>query len=143
MSRHHWMYFGSQYSSARCSRLLLDKSTLLGIFSAEITKPSLRAFPVELGPTRLSVHFQRPLLADGIRPLKDPVLPRRQPAEDFGLHGFGPREPQVRFESRHGVRRKGRPRLDGDAHLVVPVDLVGGEGDQASRLGLSGIEGTD
>src|SRR4051794_14825374 len=36
MSRHHWMYFGCQCSSARCRRLLLERLTLLGIFSAEI-----------------------------------------------------------------------------------------------------------
>src|SRR5687768_2298047 len=36
MSRHHWIYAGCQCSSARCSRLLLDRPTLLGIFSAEI-----------------------------------------------------------------------------------------------------------
>src|SRR6266571_9490881 len=39
MSRHHWMYFGCQCSSARCSRLLLERLTLLGIFSAEIMMP--------------------------------------------------------------------------------------------------------
>src|SRR3954447_5798065 len=33
---HHWMYWGCQCSSARCSRLLLERPTLLGIFSAEI-----------------------------------------------------------------------------------------------------------
>src|SRR5918994_1694147 len=36
MSRHHWIYCGCQCSSARCSRLLLESPTLLGIFSAEI-----------------------------------------------------------------------------------------------------------
>src|SRR3981189_910651 len=36
MSFHHWMYFGCQCSSARCSRLLLERLTLFGIFSAEI-----------------------------------------------------------------------------------------------------------
>src|SRR6187397_2011336 len=36
MSFHHWMYWGCQCSSARCSRLLLERPTLFGIFSAEI-----------------------------------------------------------------------------------------------------------
>src|ERR671923_1623902 len=36
MSRHHWMYFGCQCSSARWRRLLLERPTLLGILSAEI-----------------------------------------------------------------------------------------------------------
>jgi hypothetical protein len=33
---HHWMYLGCQCSSARCRRLLPERLTLLGIFSAEI-----------------------------------------------------------------------------------------------------------
>src|ERR1051326_2479186 len=36
MSCHHWMYCGCQCSSARCRRLFRWRSTLLGIFSAEI-----------------------------------------------------------------------------------------------------------
>src|ERR1043166_2016491 len=68
MSRHHWMYFGCQCSSARCNRLLLERLTLLGIFSAEIialaslSKDSalrLRPFPVELWSPLLSVDLQR------------------------------------------------------------------------------------
>src|SRR5204863_6072951 len=35
------MYFGCQCSSARCSRLLLERLTLFGIFSAEIMAASL------------------------------------------------------------------------------------------------------
>src|SRR3979411_1770313 len=101
MSFHHWMYFGCQCSSARCSRLLLERSTLFGIFSAEIMRPrsqghkghtrppfvsfvSARAFscarPIELRPPLLPVDLQRALLADGVRPLEDPVLPRGQPS---------------------------------------------------------------
>src|SRR5438093_9224975 len=110
MSRHHWMYFGCQCSSARCSRLLLERLTLFGIFSAEIMAASLsktmprrhgvvlRALPVELRPALLSVDFQRALLADGVRPLEDPVLPGRQPSEDLRLHRLGPGEPQVCLE---------------------------------------------
>src|SRR4051812_14017259 len=36
MSRHHCKYFGCQYSSARWSRLLPERSTLFGMRSAEI-----------------------------------------------------------------------------------------------------------
>src|SRR4026209_2584595 len=136
MSRHHWMYFGCQCSSARCSRLLLDRFTLLGIFSAEIiswprsstqrthkgeqqrdldsTFVSLVSFvlktsgalPIELRPTLLSVDLQRAFFADGVRPLEDPVLPGRQPAEDLGLHRLGSGEAEIGFEAGHRVRRE-------------------------------------
>src|SRR2546428_12680916 len=112
------MYFGCQCSSARCSRLLSDRLTLLGIFSAEIMTPRdqghkglqrtqrprrclvslcilcpplcpclvLCTFPVEFGSALLAVHLQRALVADGVRALEDPVLPRGQPSEDLRLH---------------------------------------------------------
>src|SRR4051794_19928339 len=109
MSRHHWMYFGCQCSSARCRRLLLERLTLFGIFSAEIIHFSNRgarrdrgetilwvlsvlcglgSFPVELRPALLAVHLQRPFFAHGVRPLEDPVLPRSEAAEYLRLHRF-------------------------------------------------------
>src|SRR3954470_6388919 len=109
MSRHHWMYFGCQCSSARCRRLLLERLTLFGIFSAEIIVPrtrASRALPVEFRSALLAVRLQRALVADGVRPLKDPVLPRREPPEDLRLHRFRPGEAQVRFESGHRVGRE-------------------------------------
>src|SRR5262245_23921546 len=127
MSRHHWMYFGCQCSSARCSRLLLDRLTLFGIFSAEIMvcshwQPekslrvlrslrllfSSRALPIELRPPLLAVRLERALLADGIRALEDPVLPRGEPAEDLRLHRLRTGKTEVRFESGHRVRRERR-----------------------------------
>src|SRR5436190_1166356 len=113
MSRHHWMYFGCQCSSARCSRLLLERLTLFGIFSAEIMTPRCQALvsfvtfassvsalgfsgalPIELRPALLAVHFQRTFFADRVRPLKDPVLPGREPSKDFRFHRLGPGEAQ-------------------------------------------------
>src|SRR5215831_11101665 len=154
------MYFVCQCSSARCSRLLLDRSTLLGIFSAEIiagsplhtttvdtkdsmlfwksqktlcplcpswlfesrvSSPLLRTLPIELGSALFSVHLQRALVADRVRPLKDPVLPRRQPPEDLRLHRLGAGESEVGLEAGHRVGRERRARLDREPHLVVPV----------------------
>src|SRR4051794_26361405 len=97
MSFHHWMYFGCQCSSARCRRLLLDRLTLFGIFSAEIMVTpriqhnghrghELGPFPIEFRPALLTVNLQRAFLTDRVRPLEDPVLPRRQPSEDLRLH---------------------------------------------------------
>src|ERR1700749_2280212 len=101
MSRHHWMYFGCQCSSARCSRLLLDRPTLFGIRSAEIMEtPSLqrsavrprapyratgagwpvtlRSVEVEFGPRLRSVSGERALLAHRVRTDENPVLPGGQ-----------------------------------------------------------------
>src|SRR5688500_1129211 len=105
MSRHHWMYFGCQCSSARCRRLLLERPTLLGIFSALIIESSqlpaascqlpagswkleagswkLSSSEVELRPQLGTVRGQRTLGAHGVGPLEDPVLPRGQPSEDL------------------------------------------------------------
>src|SRR4029077_13304314 len=102
------MYCGCQCSSARCRRLLPDRSTLLGIFSAEIMEVleiadcrlkgsfnqqsaiSIQQFSrlskVDLRPRLRAVGRQRAFVADGVRPLEDPVLPGRQAAEDLGLH---------------------------------------------------------
>src|SRR2546427_4801802 len=96
------MYLGCQCSSARCSRLLSERLTLFGIFSAEIISVSSLInhigvlcveaalnscpCPVKLRPSLVPVRLQRPLFADGIRPLEDPVLPRCQTAADLGLH---------------------------------------------------------
>src|ERR687887_1728100 len=121
MSRHHWMYFGCQCSSARCRRLLLERFTLFGIFSAEIISSTLqhggssrasRSLPIELGPPLLSVDFQRAFFADGVRPLENPVLPRSETAEDFRFHRLGAGEAEVGLESGHRVRRERRARFD-------------------------------
>src|SRR4051812_43965768 len=121
------MYFGCQCSSARCSRLLLDRLTLLGILSAEIM---LRPLPVEFRAALLAVDLQRALVADRVRPLEDPVLPGGQPAENLSLHRLGAGEAEICFEAGHRVGRECRPGLDRDTHFVVPVDLVWREGDE-------------
>src|SRR5690242_14931293 len=104
MSRHHWMYFGCQCSSARCSRLLLESPTLFGIRSAEIMihrcryssavgtarEPPLRPVEVKLRPRLRSVRRQRAFGADGVGADEDPVLPRRETAEDLRFHRLRP-----------------------------------------------------
>src|SRR5438105_4853258 len=52
---------------------------------------------VEFRARLRAVGGQRPLLADGVRTNEDPVLPRREAAEDLGLHRLRPGEAQVRF----------------------------------------------
>src|SRR4030095_1883243 len=65
-----------------------------------------------------AVDLERTLLADRVRALEDPVLPRRQPTED----------------ARRGAL------LDRDAALFVPVDVVGRGGDEAERERGVGVE---
>src|SRR6185436_11152041 len=98
-----------QCSSARCSRLSLCRSTLLGMRSAEIMmRPVFRlvsfgsrpgpktkderpetttstSLPIELGSSLASVRFQRTPLAHRVRSLEDPVLPRSEATEDLRL----------------------------------------------------------
>src|SRR5713226_7555137 len=87
-----------------------------------------------------AVAAQRAFLADRVRPLEDPVLPRGEAGEDFRFHGLGPAETQVRFETGERVGRKARALLEEDADLVLPVDVVEREGDEAERFRLFRVE---
>ena len=51
-----------------------------------------------------------------------------------------PAEAQVRLEAGERVGRHRRALLDGDADLVVPVDVVGRGGDEAERERGVGVE---
>src|SRR5439155_18877057 len=85
------------------------------------------AVVVELGAVGRAVALQGAALADGVRALEDPVLPRTETPEDLRLHRLGPGVAQVLF---HPCERIGRERdalLDREAQLVVPVDRVGRE----------------
>src|SRR5882672_1764654 len=62
--------------------------------------------PVELRLRAATVHLQRALLAGRVRTDEDPVLPRRQPAEDARRLMFRQRKPQVRLHARQRVRRE-------------------------------------
>src|SRR5439155_20700032 len=87
-----------------------------------------------------AVAAQRALIADRVRPLEDPVLPGGEACEDFRFHGLGSAEPQVRFETGERVCRKTRALLEEDADLVLPVDVVEREGDEAERFRLFRVE---
>src|SRR5262249_54338302 len=96
---------------------------------------------VELGAFGLPVEREGAARTDRVRALEDPVLPAREAAEDLGLHRLGPPVPQVGFEAGHRVRREARSLLEGDAHLVVPVDGIGRERDQAGVARGARVEG--
>ena len=53
-----------------------------------------------------------------------------QPGEDLGLHRLGPDEAEVGFHAREGIGGEAVALLEREAHLVVPVDVVGNERDQ-------------
>ena len=67
-------------------------------------------FQSNSGRALLAVDRQRALFADGVRPLEDPVLPRRQPAEDLRLHRLGAGEAQVGLDAGQRVGRERRAR---------------------------------
>src|SRR5438067_2001658 len=88
---HQLRKFGCHCSRARWSFLSSDRLTLLGIFSllmaVTLSFSFLRPAHVEVGShAGLAVERQRALLADGVGPLEDPVLPGGEAAEDLGLH---------------------------------------------------------
>src|SRR5450756_1840216 len=95
---------------------------------------------IELRLLAGAVAAQRAVLADRVGALEYPVLPCRQAGEDFRFHGLGSDEAQVRFHAGEAVGREAATLLEEHPDLVVPVDVVEREGDEAERLGLRGIE---
>src|SRR6516225_1545001 len=87
-----------------------------------------------------AVDLERALLADRVRALEDPVLPRRQPTEDARRQVLARAEAQVRFQAGERIGRHRGALLDRDADLVVPVDVVGRGGDEAERERSIGVE---
>src|SRR5258708_22786439 len=95
---------------------------------------------IELRLLAGAVALERAVLADRVGALKDPVLPRRQAREDFRFHGLGPDEAQIGFHAGEAVGREAGALLEEHPDLVLPVDVVEREGDEAELLGLLGIE---
>src|SRR5436189_5655221 len=95
---------------------------------------------VELRLLAGAVAAQRAVFADRVGALEDPVLPRREAREDFRFHGLGTYEAQIRFHAGETVGREGRALLQEHPHLVVPIDVVEREGDEAELFGLLRIE---
>src|SRR5438128_11051903 len=96
---------------------------------------SLRPLAVVFALLARAVEFQRALETGGVGPLEDPVLPGRKSREDLGLHRFGPGEAQIRLQADQAVGREAGALLEDEPYLVVPVDVVGREGDEAQFVG--------
>jgi len=86
------------------------------------------------GPTRsAAAHRSR-------RPhwtLEDPVLPCRQAGEDLGFHGLRPDEAQVGLHAGETVGREAATLFEEHPDLIIPVDIVEREGDEAKLLACS------
>src|ERR1700732_758223 len=95
---------------------------------------------IELRLLAGAVATQRALLADRVGALEDPVLPRGEAGEDFRFHGLGPDEAQIGFHAGETVGRERGALLEEHPDLVIPVDIVEREGDEAERLGFLGVE---
>src|SRR5213076_3221387 len=76
-----------------------------------------------------------------VRPHEDPVLPRREAAEYLGLERLRAGETEVRLQAGQRVGAHRRALLDRQAHLLLPVEVVGGEGDETGLVGGRGVEG--
>src|SRR5690242_1078481 len=95
---------------------------------------------IELRLLAGAVAAQRALLADRVGTLEDPVLPGGEAGEDFRFHRLRPDEAEVRFHAGQAVGREGSALLEEHAYLVIPVDVVEREGDEAKLLGLVGVD---
>src|SRR5688572_33158860 len=74
-------------------------------YSEFCRRRSLRPLEIEMRTPFAAVSHQRALLADGVRTLKNPVLPRGKTTEDFRLQCLGAGGAQVRFHSRQRIGR--------------------------------------
>src|SRR2546422_8981575 len=92
--------------------------------------PVSHARPVEPGLLARPEHLEGSVLADRVRPAEDPVLPGGEPAENTRRHALAAAEAQILFEARQRIGRERGALLDGDAQLVVPVDLIRGPSDE-------------
>src|SRR5690242_19478238 len=101
---------------------------------------SLHACHVVAGLLSRAVALERAVVADRVEPLEDPVLPCGEPREDFRFHGLGAGEAQIGFHAGEAVRREAGALLQEHADLIVPVDIIKCEGDEAELLGVLGLD---
>src|SRR3982074_3413168 len=134
----------------RCERLLREPRRMLVWCSSTILRGSpcgasapqgehLRMTAVfSLNPRHIELRLlagavaaQRAVFANRVGALEDPVLPRRQAREDFRFHGVRPDEAPIGVRAGAGIGREAGAFLEERPDLVIPVDIVEGEGDEA------------
>src|SRR5690606_6807084 len=101
-----------------------------------IVRRASAARPLAGRPIGLAVLRQRALGADRVRALEDPVLPGAQAGEDLRVGVLGAGEAEGGLHAGQRVRREAHALLNRDADVVVPVDLVGCDGDEAELVRL-------
>src|SRR6187397_2847489 len=114
-SSHQRMNLGCQLSSARWRRRSPARSTLFGILALMSTAVMSDPPVVEVGPRPGAEAAQRTVLAHGVGPLEDPVLPGGQPAEDLRLHGLGADEAEAGLHAGERVGTEAVALLDHEA----------------------------
>src|SRR5262249_29400087 len=87
-----------------------------------------------------AVAPQRALLAHRVGTLEDPVLPGGEAREDFRFHSLRPAKAQIRLHAGERIGREARALLKEHADLVLVVDVVEREGDEAELLRGFGID---
>src|SRR6266481_5669889 len=97
----------------------IEKEQLLAIRNSP-----LNSRHVELRLLAGAVAPQRPVFADRVRTLKDPVLPRREARKDFRFHRLRSDEAQIRFHAGETVGREAGAFFEEHPDLVVPIDIV-------------------
>src|SRR3974390_272401 len=87
-----------------------------------------------------SVAPQGALLADRVGTLEDPVLPGGEARKNLRFHGLRADKAQIGFHAGEAVGREAGAFLEEHPDLVVPVDVVEREGDEAELFGGFRIE---
>src|SRR3954471_2285304 len=116
-----------------------------GVASGNANSPfapphSLASRHIEFRLLPAAVAAQRAFLADRVRALEDPVLPRGEAREDFRFHRLGADEAQVGFHAGEAVGREAGAFLQKHANRVVPVNVVERESDETELFGLLGVQ---
>src|SRR5450631_273122 len=117
-----------------------ERTWMAGTSPAMTQQNSLNPRHIELRLLAGTIALERAGLADRIGALKNPILPRGEAREDFRFHGLRADEAQVRFHAGQAVGRERGALLEEHPDLVIPVDIVKREGDEAEAFGRLGIE---
>src|SRR5215813_15173313 len=126
---------GEQLSAApSCSPVVV--AIFYSLFASPLSHPACIEYRLLAG----AVALERALLADGVGALENPVLPGGEAGEDFRLHGLRAAEAQVGLEPGEPVGGEARALLQEHADLVLPVDVVEREGDEAELGRALGVE---
>src|SRR4051794_8517924 len=81
-----------------------------------------RPLRIETRPLAGAVTFQLAVLAERVRPLEDPVLPRAESAEDFRFHSLRPGEAQTGFQPGQRIGPESVALSEPQSDILFPID---------------------